>query len=154
MEKQNSKRANEIINNHVWFATVPGFLPVVVLDVLGITAIQLDMIKQLCNLYEREYSHQKGKALVTSLTGSIMGRIPGYTLRSVLKSIPVVGWVLGGLSLSASAGVTTYALGQVFKEHLDSDGTLHNLDINSFKKFYVEQLEKGLELLKMKGLPM
>lgn len=142
MEIQVDQKAEDIINNHVWFSTVPGFMPVFFLDIIGITAIQVDMVKQLCAHYEKAYSEQKGKAIVTSLTGSVLARIPGYSLRAAFKSIPVVGWVLGGLSLSAFAAASTYAVGQVFKEHLAQGGTLNNLDPESFKKFYNQQLEK------------
>lgn len=142
-----TQNADDIILNHAWFSMVPGFVPIPVIDFIGISAVQLDMIKQLCKLYGKEYSEQRGKAIVMSLTSTILGRVPGHILRSVVKSVPVVGWALGGLSLSLFAASSTYAVGQVFKEHMEKGGTLNNLNPENFKKFYKQQFEKGKELL-------
>lgn len=150
MTTQIDQKAEDIICNHAWFSAIPGFMPIFILDIIGITAIQVDMVKQLAAHYDKPYSQQKGKAIVTSLTGSIVARIPGYSVRAAFKSIPVVGWILGGLSLSAFAAASTYAVGQVFKEHLAQGGTLNNLDPESFKKFYAQQFEKGRQFFQTK----
>ncbi len=142
--------ADAIINNHAWFSAVPGFVPIPIIDILGISAVQRDMVKQLCKFYDSPYSEQKGKAIVMSFTGSILSRIPAYSVRSVVKSIPVVGWALGGLSLSVFAASSTYAVGQVFKEHLDQGGTLYDLNPENFRAFYKKQFEKGRELFSRK----
>lgn len=150
MQTIDTTSPDTIIKNHTWFSAVPGFMPIPILDIIGISAVQLDMVKQLCKYYNCAYSEQKGKAIVMSFTGSTMSRIPAYSLRSIVKTIPVVGWALGGLSLSAFAASSTYALGQVFKEHLDTGGTLHDLNPESFKAFYKKQFEKGKEILDSK----
>ena len=148
MQTIHQQTADTIIHNHVWFSAVPGFVPIPVLDVIGITAVQLDMVKQLCQHFECPYSEQKGKAIVMSFTGSILSRIPAYSMRSIVKTIPVVGWVLGGASLSAFAASSTYAVGQVFKEHLDKGGTLYDLNRENFKAFYKKQFDKGRNIFK------
>lgn len=146
-EKKTIETADDIIYNHLWFSAVPGFIPVPVLDIVAISAVQLDLVKQLCKFYKADYDEQRGKAIVMALTGSAMARISGYSARAVLKTIPMVGWVLGGVAMSLFAASSTYAVGQVFKEHLDAGGTLHNLNPEAFQKFYMQQLEKGKELL-------
>ena len=108
-------QAEKIILNHVWFATVPGFFPIPIVDIAGITVVQLDMIKQLCKLYGKPYSEEKGKSIVAALLGTMTSRIPAYGARSVLKTIPIVGWVVGGLTLSTFAATSTYSTGRVFK---------------------------------------
>lgn len=147
MKAQQVQDPDMIIRNHAWFAFVPGFIPVPVFDVMGITAVQLDMIKQLCKFYDKPYDEQRGKAIVTSLMGSALGRIPGYTLRSAFKILPGIGWVLGGLSLSVSASATTYAVGQVFKEHFEEGGTLQSIDGEHLRQFYLKQLEEARRIV-------
>ena len=141
-------KANQIIQNHAWFATVPGFVPVFLLDTISITAIQLDMIKKLCKLYERDYNEEKGKSITIALSSTLTGRLPGYMLRSSLKAVPVIGWVLGGLTMSALAAASTYATGAVFREHFSKGGTLENLDAESFKKFYKKEFKKARKMAK------
>ncbi len=147
MTIQVTDKADKIIQNHMWFSTVPGFLPVFFLDIVGITAVQLDMIKQLCKVYEKPYHEQRGKAIVMSFTTSLFGRFPGYMVRSAVKAVPVVGWALGGVALSVFAASSTYAVGQIFKEHFDQGGTLHDLNPDNFKKFYRKQFNKGKEMM-------
>ena len=146
MNTQTMDGADKIINNHMWFSTLPGFFPVFLLDIVGITAVQLDMIKQLCKYYETPYNEQRGKAIVLSFTTSLFGRLPGYMVRSAIKAVPVVGWALGGAALSVFAASSTYAVGQIFKEHFSQGGTLNDLNPENFKKFYKNQFQKGKEL--------
>lgn len=141
-----SDEADIIIRNHMWFATVPGFFPIFILDIFGITYVQLDMIKQLCKLYGKPYDEQKGKAITLSFTSSLFGRLPGYAIRSAVKAIPVFGWALGGAALSVFAASSTYAVGQVFKEHFDNGGTLTNLNPENFRQFYQKQIKKGKKI--------
>lgn len=146
-ETKTVETADDIIYNHLWFSAVPGFIPVPLLDIVAISAVQLDLVRQLCKFYHEDYDEQRGKAIVMSLTGSAMARITGYSARSVLKTVPVVGWVLGGAAMSLFAASSTYAIGQVFKEHLDAGGTLHNLNPEAFRQFYMQQIEKGKEMV-------
>jgi uncharacterized protein (DUF697 family) len=146
-KKKAVESADDIIFNHLWFSAVPGFIPVPVLDIVAISAVQLDLVKQLCKHYKTDYDEQKGKAIVMALTGSAMARISGYSARAVLKTVPMVGWVLGGAAMSLFAASSTYAIGQVFKEHLDTGGTLHNLNPDAFRQFYMQQVEKGKTML-------
>jgi len=139
--------ADQIIKNHVWFSTVPGWLPIPFIDLAAITAVQIDMIRQLCEIYEKDYSAQRGKAVTLALFNTIGGRLPAYAIRSGLKSVPVLGWWLGGVSLAAFAGASTYATGIVFKEHFDKGGTLKDINPESFKEFYKKQFNKGKEVV-------
>ncbi len=139
--------ADQIIKNHVWFSTIPGWLPIPLVDLAAVTAVQIDMIKQLCELYDKDYNSQKGKSVVLALFSTIGGRLPAYAIRSSLKSIPMIGWALGGASLAAFAGASTYATGVVFKEHFDQGGTLKDINPESFKEFYKKQFMKGKDIV-------
>lgn len=138
--QERSKHAETIIRNHVIWSLGAGFIPVVFADVLAVTALQLDMIRQLCRVYEVDFSETQGKAVITSLTSSTLARL-GAT--SVTKVIPVVGTLIGGVTNSVFAGATTYALGEVFKKHFDSGGTILDFDPDRLRKLYKEKFEKG-----------
>jgi uncharacterized protein (DUF697 family) len=98
------------------------------------------MIRQLCRVYDKDFSESSGKAIITSLTSSIMARAGA---RSLIKLIPGIGTVIGGVAVSVFNGASTYALGQVFKRHFDSGGTILDFDPERLKKMYREQFEKG-----------
>ncbi|HKK74859.1 MAG TPA: DUF697 domain-containing protein [Saprospiraceae bacterium] len=136
-----SKHADTVIRNHViWSMGASFIVPIPIADVFAVSALQLDMIRQLCRVYDRDFSESSGKAIITSLTSSIMARAGA---RSLIKLIPGIGTVIGGVAVSVFNGASTYALGQVFKRHFDSGGTILDFDPERLKKMYNEQFEKG-----------
>jgi uncharacterized protein (DUF697 family) len=137
-----SDNANSIIKNHMVWAMGAGFIPVPFADFFAVSAIQLDMIRQMCKLYEIDFTQTKGKAFVTSLAGS---GLSGLGARAI-KIIPGVGSVLGGVTLAILSGASTFALGEVFKRHFETGGTFLDFDPDRLKKYYDEKFEKGKEL--------
>ena len=135
-----------IIKRHVIFAMGAGFIPVPVLDIAAVTAIQLDMIKQLCKVYGQDYSETSGKAFVGALTSTTLARMTAHTVGSIFKVIPVIGSALGGATVAAFSGATTYAIGQVVARHFDTGGSILDFDSDDLKEFYEEQVEKGKEV--------
>ncbi|MCC6723873.1 MAG: DUF697 domain-containing protein [Saprospiraceae bacterium] len=140
VKNEREKHAETVVRNHVMFSMGAGAIPVPVADVLAVSASQLDMIRQLCKVYDVDFSETQGKAIVSSLTTSTLARIGA---RSLLKFVPVVGPIIGGVVNAAMAGASTYALGQVFKAHFNTGGTILDFDPDRLKKMYNEQFEKG-----------
>ena len=136
-----SKRdsANEIVRNHVLWSMGAGILPIPLADVAAVTAIQLNMIRRLCEKYDVDYSESLGKSLITALVAGTAARIGA----SIIKGVPVFGPLLGSLPMSLMSGASTYAVGQVFISHFEANGTLENFDIDTWRRTYEEQLEKG-----------
>lgn len=137
---ERSSHAETVIRNHVVWSMGAGLIPVLVADIFAVSAVQLDMIRQLCRVYNVDFSETQGKAIVTALTSSTIARI---TAGSVAKMIPVVGTLLGGVTVSVFAGASTYALGEVFKKHFEMGGTILDFDPDRLKKLYKEKFEKG-----------
>jgi uncharacterized protein (DUF697 family) len=133
--------ANEIVRNHVLWSMGAGILPIPIADVAAVSAVQLNMIRKLCDKYEVDYSESLGKSLITALVGGTIARLGA----SLIKGIPVVGPVLGSLPMSLMSGASTYAVGQVFISHFEANGTLDNFDIEVWRRTYEEQLERGKE---------
>jgi uncharacterized protein (DUF697 family) len=142
------KEARDIIKENVIFSMGAGLIPIFVLDIVAITTIQMEMIRQLCRFYVVDYEEKKGKGLVTALTGTTFGRLMGYGIGSALKAIPGIGTLLGGVTLSVTAGATTYAVGQVFAHHFEHGGSIYDLDPEKFRDFYKEQMEHGKKIVK------
>jgi uncharacterized protein (DUF697 family) len=131
--------AEKIINAHIIWAIGAGFVPVPILDIAAVTGIQLDMLKQLSTLYGVSYTESEGKVWLSALTGSLAARIGA----NALKLIPGIGTLIGGVSMSALSGASTYALGQVAIGHFEGSGTLSSINLDAAKKAYEEELEKG-----------
>lgn len=135
-------RAEKIINQHITWAIGAGLVPVPILDIAAVSAIQLDMLKQLATLYGVRYSESEGKAWLSALSGSILAKIAA----NAFKLIPGIGTILGGLSMAALSGASTYALGQVAIAHFEGEGDFSNLDFTAAKRAYDQEFEKGKQV--------
>ena len=139
-----TNHANTIVKNHIIWSMGAGFIPVPIADLFAVTAIQLDMIRQLSNLYDVDFKETSGKAIITSLSGASVARMGARAI----KFIPGVGSVLGGVTLAILSGASTYALGEVFKAHFENGGTFLDFDISRIKRMYDESFEKGKDVAK------
>jgi len=137
-----TEMANSVIQNHMIWSMGAGFIPVPIADLFAVSAIQLDMIRQMCKIYDIDFKETEGKAVITALTGSSLARLGARAI----KFIPGVGSILGGVTMAVLSGGSTYALGEVFKKHFETGGTFLDFDPSRLKKYYDEKFEKGKEV--------
>jgi uncharacterized protein (DUF697 family) len=137
--EENKKSMDDIISNHVIFAMTAGAIPFPVADIVAVSAIQYDMIRQIAEFHDADYDANKGRNLASSLAGATVSRIGA----SALKAIPGVGTLLGIGSQMVMAGATTYALGKLFDSHFSGSRSLDNLNFNLMKEQYKDLLNKG-----------
>ena len=137
---EREKHADTIVKNHIVWAMGAGLIPVPIVDFFAVSGIQLDMIRQLCKLYDQDFRESEGKAIITSLTGSGLARMGA---KAMVKFIPGIGSVIGGVTMAVLSGASTYALGEVFKKHFETGGTFLDFDPKRLKKVYNEKFEKG-----------
>lgn len=139
-----SKHADSVIRNHmIWSMGMSIVVPIPIADIFAVSAVQLDMIRQLCKVYDKDFSETQGKAIVTSLSSSTLARAGA---RSLVKLIPGIGTLVGGVAVSIFNGGSTYAIGEVFKKHFESGGTILDFDTERLKKVYKEKFEKGKKM--------
>lgn len=132
-------KAQSIIRSHVLWAMGGGLIPIPLVDFAAVTAIQLEMLQQLAELYGVPYSKSNGKTFVSALTGTTIARLGA----SFLKAIPGVGSVLGGASMSIASGASTYAVGQVAIDHFTNSGNLSNFVEDQVKRAYEDAFQQG-----------
>lgn len=140
---------SKIVRKHVLLSMGVGVIPVPLLDIAGITAVNLRMISKIASNHGDKFNKQIATNVITSLVASMgaQGAATG-AFGSLMKAIPFVGSVTGALTYPAVAGATTFALGQVFIRHYEAGGTLLSLDVDAVKGFYNEQYDKGKSRVK------
>lgn len=139
MSSNPNAAADDLIRKHVLWACGAGLVPIPLADFVAVTAVQLDLIRQLCTLHGVKYEEGTGKIWIGALTGGALARIGA----SAIKAIPGIGSVLGGVSMSIASGASTYGVGQVVKRHLASGGTMSNLDVAAARSQYDKEYEAG-----------
>ncbi len=140
--KSPDETVSRIIHSHVLYSMTAAAIPFPLVDIAVITAIQLDMIKQIAMHHGAAYDHEAGKSLISSLVGAALARIGA----SVVKAIPGVGTLIGMGTQVTLAGAASYALGRVFDCHFSGKGSIFEVDIDSLKRNYQELLKKGQKL--------
>lgn len=146
-EKQDAGGSAEItIRNHIIGSMGVGLIPVPVIDLVALTGIQINMIRNLAKAYDMPFSKDLVKNIIASLIG---GGIPvsfAGALASVMKTVPVIGQTTGALAMPILAGATTYAVGKVFTQHFASGGTFLNFDPAAVREYYYEMFKEGQEV--------
>jgi uncharacterized protein (DUF697 family) len=113
-------RARSIVERHKTFAAVGGLFPLPIVNVAGVTAVILRMVKQLSDLYGVPFERDRTRSLVVGLVGGAvptgLGTATASTLALVLPAHALVG-----LGVSAiTAGAMTRGIGLVFLDHFES----------------------------------
>lgn len=139
-------QAEGIIRRNVLWSLGAGILPLPVVDVLALTAVQVKMLKELSDLYEAKFTEGVVKKIIASLASSLgsvgLGLVIGG---SIAKFIPAVGTALGVATVPVLTGAFTLALGKVFLMHFESGGTVLNFDALAMRTYFQQEFEKAKE---------
>ena len=148
MDTQKRQQADNIIRQHVAYAASAALIPVPGADIAAVSAVQLDMLRQVASLYGINFMDAIGRNLITSMVGGSLARIGA----SLIKTIPVVGTIIGEITMPILSAASTYALGHVIVHHLENGGTLDTIDLKRTRKEYKEAVAKKEENLKKENV--
>ena len=112
--------ARKIVERHRTYAAVGGLFPLPVVNIAGVTAINMRMVKQLSDLYGVPFERDRTRSMIIGLMGGAVPTGLGAATASTLVFV-VPGSALFGLAVSAiTAGAFTRGIGLVFLEHFES----------------------------------
>jgi len=128
----NIEEGRRIAKSYAGWAAGAGLIPVPLLDIAGVTGVQIAMIRKIADLYKVPHAGDRVKTIVASLVGGVGSYgIATSGLGSLVKAVPFVGSLLGMALMPSLAVASTIGLGEVFIMHFESGGTL--LDFNTEK---------------------
>ena len=142
-------KSDIIITRHVAVAAGAGLIPIPALDLAAVASVQATMLYYICEVYSVPFSKEAARSVILSLVGA---SIPAAESRSMLlagglKAIPVIGTIAGWLASPALAGASTYAIGKVFVQHLESGGTLLTFNAQRMKRHFEDALARGKKII-------
>jgi uncharacterized protein (DUF697 family) len=139
-----ASQAQAIIRRDVLWSLGAGLVPLPILDIAAVTAVDLKMLKELSELYGVKFSEGIAKKIAYSLLSSVgvLG-IGSMVCGSLSKLVPVVGQALGIISVPIVVGAFTHALGQVLLMHFEAGGTLLDFDPEAMRAFFKQEFEKA-----------
>lgn len=143
-------KVESAINYSMLLSGGVGIVPIPLVDFVGVTAIQLALIKQLSALYGVEYTASATKRTISAIIGGSVPAFGSMTVASWVKMIPVVGSVLGGSTMMLLSGASTYAIGRVFANHFEQGGTILDIEASRVKEQFKGYYETGKAKLSRK----
>ncbi len=138
--------AEAIVRKHATLAAAGALIPVPLLDLVAVTAVQLEMLKRLARIYGVPFDPASSRAFVTSLTAGLASSTLARLGGSAVKLLPGVGAVLGGITAVAATAASTYAVGSLFRRLFRERRPIGDLDPSTFQQELASYYEKGLEL--------
>jgi uncharacterized protein (DUF697 family) len=137
MDDRMAEAMSIVRRSSAWSAGA-GLIPIPLVDIGAIAAVQVKMIRDLAKVYGVEFPEVRVKALTSGLAGSVLPYLltvgsSGYLL-SMAKAIPVVGTVIAIAAMPGFASAATYAVGKVFAQHFAGGGSLLDFDTEAKKE--------------------
>jgi len=133
------QEATRIVRHWSAWSAGAGLLPLPLVDMVAMVALQIAMLRRLAALYKVPFHEQRSKSAVAALIGGVNA---GYLGGSALKMFPILG-LFSLAAMPAVNGAITYAVGRVFIQHFASGGTFLDFDPVKVKDYFEEQYREG-----------
>ena len=136
--------ADKIIRQNVLWAAGGGVIPFPLFDMVAITVVEVKMLKELSALYEVPFKEDQVKNIVVSLLAGLGAPTLGMALTvSLVKAVPVIGYLSAFVAVPGLAAAFTYAVGKVFVQHFASGGTFLDFDPKKVREHFAREFEEG-----------
>jgi uncharacterized protein (DUF697 family) len=137
-------KAVAAISTSVKWAAAASMIPLPYVDMLGLAAVQLSMVKDIADAYGQPAKSEVIRGLIASMLGTLTPVAASSVLvGSSLKLIPGAGSLLGSVSVAAFGAAATYAVGKSFVKHFEKGGSLDNFNPESIKEDLKKDFAKG-----------
>jgi uncharacterized protein (DUF697 family) len=141
---ERARLAEELVQRYMLYAMAAGLVPAPGVDLAASIAIQVSLLKRLSDLYGVNFRENLGRGLIGSLLASGGAAALGAGLAgSAVKSIPVIGTIVGVIGMPILFGAYTFAVGKVFIAHFETGGTLIDFNIKDYRKYWDKMVSMG-----------
>lgn len=138
-------KAHKLIRNYSLGAFMVGLIPIPILDLVLVVALQVRMLQKLGEHYGQPFqSRQRIQSVLASLlAGAALPYLLMPILFSLVKLIPVVGTIPAIITMPLLLSGTSYAIGRTFMQHYESGGTLLSFDPARMRAVFQAYYKKG-----------
>jgi uncharacterized protein (DUF697 family) len=133
--------ASKLVDRFAIWSGVAGLVPIPVVDLLAVGGLQVQMLRRLSQIYDVEFSANRGKALIAALAGTMIPATSGMGAASALKGVPIAGMLAAAFVMPVLSAGATFAIGKAFIQHFESGGTLLDFNPPDYREFVKAQKE-------------
>ncbi len=134
-----SEVATKLVDRFAIWSGVAGLVPIPVVDLLAVGGLQVQMLRRLSQIYDVEFSENRGKAVIAALAGTMIPATSGMGAASALKAVPILGMLASGFVMPVLSAGATFAIGKAFIQHFESGGTLLDFNPPDYRDFVKAQ---------------
>lgn len=145
-ESCDSADCSALLRKRVYASVALGVVPVPVVDFVGLTAIQIELVRALCKAHGVPFKKRTATAVVSAIAGAAAPVLVAPLAFSLLKFVPVVGQGIAGVTLPVLFGASTYAVGKIVNAHLQDGKTLESIDLAKAKEVAGHYVEEGKKM--------
>jgi len=131
-------KAMEIVSHYTVWSGAAGLVPLPLVDLITITAVQVTMLHKVAKLYDTTLSRDRLYATIGILTSGVVASSTGSIVTASLsKTLP--GWAdyIGSTMTSCVAGSLTYALGRAFIVGFETEGHALRFDSEALRRHFL-----------------
>lgn len=143
--------ASKLVDRFAIWSGVAGLIPIPVVDVLTVGGLQLQMLRRVSQIYDVDFSENRGKSLIAALAGCMIPATSGMGAASALKAVPIVNILAAGFVMPVLSAGATFAIGKAFIQHFESGGTLLDFNPPDYREFVKHQKEMWESRTKRSG---
>jgi uncharacterized protein (DUF697 family) len=143
--------ASKMVDRFAIWSGVAGLIPLPVVDLLAVGTLQVQMLRRLSQMYDVEFSENRGKAVIAALAGTMIPATSGMGAASALKAVPIVNLLAAGFVMPVLSAGATFAIGKAFIQHFESGGTLLDFNPPDYREFVKHQKEMWESRTKRSG---
>lgn len=125
-ERLRRARVGSILKEDVIQSMAVGFLPWPLFDAAVLMALQVGMVRRLCEVHGVSFDRYRAETVLSAAVGA-MPVISVVGVSSLVKSVPGFGTVAGGALTAALSGAVTFAQGRVLAAHLARGESLEDM---------------------------
>ena len=147
LENSHLDQVSEIISSAVKWAALGAVVPLPIVDMFAIGAVQLQMVRRLSKVYGYDESDKTLQALITALLGTMA---PVYLNSALLGSslklagpFGTTGSLMASAGISVFAAASTYAIGKIFVRHFEKGGTVKNFNVDDVKEDLKQEFDSA-----------
>jgi uncharacterized protein (DUF697 family) len=134
-------RAQILVKNYTLGAASLALLPFPIVDQFLLIGLEVKMVHDLCRHYDVAFKSNLARAIIASLLSGLTGGVLAGGISILSRAVPFMGTLYAGRVAISSASIT-FALGTVFIQHFEANGTLLKVDTEWFKEVFHHTLRR------------
>lgn len=132
-----------VLRKRIYASAALGIVPVPLIDFVGLTAIQLDLVRALCEKHNVPFKEHLATGIVSAVAGAAAPVVAARFIFRLLKFVPGFGMGIAGLTLPVLFAASTYTVGKIVDAQLASGNTLEDIDLDRVKERAGKLAEEG-----------